>query len=427
MKEVLDYLSSRTTIDDTVVLGVSGGVDSMLLLSFFRTYLPETNIVVAHVHHGLREQSDEEYTFVQKEAVRLGAVFEGMKVDVEAEMKQTGDPLQVAARSCRYAFYEEIMEKHGASQLYLGHHGDDLMETVLMRMSNGGSGPSLVGIPFSRPFSTGSVMRPFLCLSKKEIYLYAHMHQVRWMEDYSNSSDKYRRNRFRHHVLPKLQEDNPKVHARFLEQSERRQEDEEVFGELVKGFLDRHATPFASGWAMDREELFLQPMAIRRRVLSHVLSGMGLSNLPSNLWEQLVERTSKPGTTDYIELVKGAYVVKSRTTLFLLKEHLPEGYWERTVRSSLTEEQELMNTPFFKPIQEDEVVALGGKEWDAMDGLTVVRTADQEGIPLPYRMLSRKKFYAMQDVPIAFQKEHVYLEREGVCVGTVQFKKGALT
>lgn len=416
MKEVLDYLSSRTTVDDTVVLGVSGGVDSMLLLSFFRTYLPETNIVVAHVHHGLREQSDEEYTFVQKEAVRLGAVFEGMKVDVEAEMKQTGDPLQVAARTCRYKFYREVMEKHGTSQLYLGHHGDDLVETVLMRMSNGGSGPSLVGIPFSRPFATGTVMRPFLCLSKKEIYLYAHMHQVRWMEDYSNSSDKYRRNRFRHHVLPKLQEDNPKVHARFLEQSERRQEDEDVFASLVESFIQKSVKPFATGWAIDREEMERLMMAVRRRVLSNLLNKMGLSNLPSDLCEQVQEKASKEGTTDYIELMKGVYVVKSRSTLFLLKERLPEGYWEQIIRQGNRAKESV----FFEILK-------GDTENLASLDESVRLTRDAERILLGEKSIKRKRFLSMYDIPIAFQEGHVFIEQGGRCLGTFSFRKECFT
>ena len=148
-------------------------------------------------------------------------------------MKQTGESTELAARKLRYGFFGEVMKKYECTILVLGHHGDDQVETMLMRLTRGATGKARAGIPIKRAFQNGLIVRPFLVVTKEEINEYAVQHQLEPRLDPSNEEDDYVRNRFRHHVLPFLKQENPLVHEQFQRFSEEIYEDEDFFQELV--------------------------------------------------------------------------------------------------------------------------------------------------------------------------------------------------
>ena len=106
-------------------------------------------------------------------------------------------------RNFRYEFFEEVLKKHQAHYLVLAHHQDDQLETILMKWSRGSTLEGLSGMKEIRQVKGMTILRPFLSLSKKELYQEAETHQVPYLEDESNESDNYTRNRYRHHVLSK--------------------------------------------------------------------------------------------------------------------------------------------------------------------------------------------------------------------------------
>lgn len=221
----------------TVVIGVSGGPDSMALLHFFlqRKKSWDLRIVAAHLNHMLRgEESEDDYSYVENYAQQHNILFEGAHIDVNAYKEKYGLTTQIAARECRYQFFEKVMVKHDADFLALGHHGDDQIETMLMRQVRGAIGFSRAGIPVKRRFAKGMIIRPFLCLEKAEIIDYIERVGINPRIDPSNERDEYVRNRFRHVILPFLKYENPSVHERFQQQSEMLFKDEELLMSMAK-------------------------------------------------------------------------------------------------------------------------------------------------------------------------------------------------
>lgn len=155
------------------------------------------------------------------------------RINVPEIIKKTKKNAQLASRQARYDFFGEIMEKYGYNYLALGHHGDDQVETILMRMTRGSSSAARAGIPFMRPFATGYIFRPFLSLTKAELEEYCQQQNLVPRIDPSNKKSIYSRNRFRNEILPFLKAENQHVHEHFQRFSEELQNDEILLQELT--------------------------------------------------------------------------------------------------------------------------------------------------------------------------------------------------
>jgi tRNA(Ile)-lysidine synthase len=219
-----------------MVVGVSGGPDSMALLHYLggQKEKNKLSIVVAHVDHMFRgQESFEDAMFVKDYCEKSDIPFEMARINVPEIIEQTKKNSQVASRQARYGFFEEIMNKYGYNYLALGHHGDDQVETILMRMTRGSSGAARAGIPFLRPFGNGFIFRPFLSLTKEELADYCQKQCLVPRIDPSNKKNIYSRNRFRKEVLPFLKAENQHVHEHFQRFSEDIQNDEILLQELT--------------------------------------------------------------------------------------------------------------------------------------------------------------------------------------------------
>lgn len=211
--EVLIYLHSLLKENDAIVVATSGGPDSMLLLHLLCLVKKEINIkiIVAHVNHKLREESDEEAEFVKNFALQNELVFEYNEIK-----EYDHDNLENAARQKRYEFFGKLINKYRAKYLMTAHHGDDLIETILMRLVRGSSLKGYSG--FKK--KSGNIVRPLITLTKKDILEYMENHELKYYIDKSNFSNKYTRNRYRMEILPFLKKENKNVHLKFLKFSE---------------------------------------------------------------------------------------------------------------------------------------------------------------------------------------------------------------
>ncbi|KZE68127.1 hypothetical protein AWM68_17130 [Fictibacillus phosphorivorans] len=244
MQEVENFIRKHRLLSSVkkVVIGVSGGPDSLALLHYLwkRSSFYKINVIAASFDHQLRgEESARELAFVRSFCEKRNITFEGCKADVANYQKEHGLSLQTAARTCRYTFFEEVMNRHHADALALAHHGDDQVETMLMRMTRGSEGFSLAGIPIKRPFANGEIIRPFLGITKEQIEHYCKVENLFPVHDSSNDSEKYVRNRFRKNVLPFLKKENPSVHERFQHLSETISEDEAYILKLAAIELEK--------------------------------------------------------------------------------------------------------------------------------------------------------------------------------------------
>lgn len=192
------------THDDKVLLTVSGGVDSMVMMSL--TAAAGYRFGVAHCNFQLRgKESDEDEVLVEHEAKRYGAEFFNKRFDTTGEMERTGESMEMAARRLRYAWFRELCDEHGYTVIAIAHHSNDSIETFFINMLRGTGLRGLTGITTQ----VGRVVRPMMFATRKDIHDYAVAHRIPFREDSSNRSTKYLRNKVRIGLVPMLKEINP--------------------------------------------------------------------------------------------------------------------------------------------------------------------------------------------------------------------------
>lgn len=194
-----------------LLLAVSGGLDSMVLLHLFQEL--KCDIAIAHCNFQLRGvESFGDQKFVQDYAEANEIPIFVTQFDTEAFAKDYKLSIQVAARELRYNWFYELLETEKFDYILTAHHADDNLETFLINLTRGTGLEGLTGIPVQND----RVIRPLLFLSRQEIENYAKVNNIQWREDSSNASDKYVRNKIRHHLIPILKELNPHFMASFM-------------------------------------------------------------------------------------------------------------------------------------------------------------------------------------------------------------------
>ncbi|WP_308663891.1 tRNA lysidine(34) synthetase TilS [uncultured Alistipes sp.] len=188
-----------------VLLTVSGGVDSMVMLTLFIRSGYEVG--VAHCNFQLRgTESDEDEVLVARQAARYGVPCYNRRFDTAAEMERTGESMEMAARRLRYAWFDELSRQYNYPAIAVAHHADDSIETFFINLLRGTGLRGLTGISTQ----IGRVIRPLLFASRKEILEFAVAEHIPFREDSSNRSTKYLRNKIRLGLIPRIREINPK-------------------------------------------------------------------------------------------------------------------------------------------------------------------------------------------------------------------------
>lgn len=304
-----------------IAVGVSGGPDSLALLHFLWSHETKWGITVTaiHVDHMFRgEESREEALFVQQFCESRSIPVYISHEDVPLYIQQTGKSAQVAARECRYQFFEKIMKEHNIQFLALGHHGDDQIETMLMRLTRGSTGKARAGIPFSRAFSDGYIIRPFLCLKKEEIIEYCLQHSLDARYDSSNEKRIYSRNRFRLDILPFLKNENPQVHEHFQRFSEDITEDEEFLVELTLQKLNTLMDRGSDKIVVDIDQFVKMPMPLQRRGIQLILNYL-YTDIPASLSaihiDQVISLMRNPHPSGVLDFPEDITITKSYRNL----------------------------------------------------------------------------------------------------------------
>ena len=188
--------------DKKLLLAVSGGVDSMVLLDLF--YKLRFDICIVHCNFQLRgKESDADEMLVRETCQDSYIPYFIESFDTLEFAKENKLSIQLAARKLRYDWFQEIISL-GFDYVLTAHHLDDNVETFLINFTRGTGLEGLTGIPAQN----GNIIRPLLPFSREEIENYAQANQIQWREDSSNASDKYFRNKLRHNIVPTLKELN---------------------------------------------------------------------------------------------------------------------------------------------------------------------------------------------------------------------------
>jgi len=211
MKEAKQFLNKYLNNNDTIVIACSGGPDSMCLVDLALHINKNIKIVVAHVNHNVREESASELLFVKKYCEDNNIIFESMKID-----DYTNSNFEQEARDKRYKFFENLIIKYKAKFLLTAHHGDDLIETILMRLVRGSSLKGYSGFESVKKCKNYTILRPLVTTTKKDIIEYNKKNNIKYVLDYTNDLDVHTRNRYRKYILPRLKDEDSNVHLKFL-------------------------------------------------------------------------------------------------------------------------------------------------------------------------------------------------------------------
>ncbi len=193
--------------NEKIVVGVSGGSDSVgLLHQLLELEDLQLKLVVAHVNHKLRaEESEKDAQFVRSLADNLSLKFEYKEVDTNSFKEKHKLSIEDAARRLRYEFFDDVLKKHSANKIATAHTLNDQVETVLMRLLRGSGS---LGLSAMRTVS-GNIIRPLLNIKKSEIKEYLESNNISWIEDSSNNSNIYLRNKIRNELIPLIENINP--------------------------------------------------------------------------------------------------------------------------------------------------------------------------------------------------------------------------
>ena len=233
MEEAYKYILNELDLhyNETVVVAVSGGPDSMALLHLLTRIKKAIDITVvcAHVNHNVRKESESELIFVKNFCMQHGVVFESMKIEDYGD-----DNFHNEARIKRYDFFRDIVKKYKSRYLFTAHHGDDLMETILMRIVRGSTLKGYSGFSEILKMNDYTIVRPLIHLTKIEIEKYDKRHKINYVIDGSNLKDVYTRNRYRKYALPFFKKEDPNVHAKFYKFSKTLLEYDDYINKIVQ-------------------------------------------------------------------------------------------------------------------------------------------------------------------------------------------------
>lgn len=195
---------------DRIVVAVSAGPDSMALLDllYHSLYYPKDQLVIAHVNHQLRVDSEQELRLLQSYAKDKGLTIENYDWP-ETLHPDTG--IEAAARQMRYQFFQEVQKKEDANYVMTAHHGDDVLETILLKLVRSGDAQEMSSLAAKRPFFEGQLVRPLLNFSKEQLLDYLNSQGIVYITDETNNTDFTMRNRMRHHVIPILRKETPYI------------------------------------------------------------------------------------------------------------------------------------------------------------------------------------------------------------------------
>lgn len=261
MNEVWEFIDRlKISKDEKIIVACSGGPDSMFLLHLLKE--KGYSCVCAHVNHKVRKESDEEYIFLQRYCDDNDIIFEG----IELSDYVTGN-FEHYARNFRYSFFKSLIDKYETDYLFTAHHGDDLMETILMRLTRGSSLKGYSGFSKLSKRDGYQVIRPLVYLTKDDIIRYNEDNDIPYRLDYTNDLDDYTRNRFRHNILPFLKEEDNLVHLRFLKFSEELKDTVNYIDEMINNKMENLYVDNS----LDLNKFKLEDEYIRRKIIYNIL------------------------------------------------------------------------------------------------------------------------------------------------------------
>lgn len=290
-------LCSCIELKDGMRLGaaVSGGADSIALVTSLEHIVGKENLEVITVNHNIRpaEETCGDADYVEQYAQRLGVKCTRIeiprgKITSLAKERKTG--IEEAARLVRYEAFEQFVNKNNIDYLCLAHNKNDQCETVLMRFLQGSSSKGLQGIPLSR----GKYIRPLLQIDRSLIEQYLTEQNIEWKTDSTNYDTAMFRNKIRRTIMPVLDKETEGWKTAVLSAADKARDDEEYFASAVKAALEQiDYDSRAEEVSFDEEKFRSLPKAIQRRIISLAVENSGAKErVPYSFTESIMAKES---------------------------------------------------------------------------------------------------------------------------------------
>jgi tRNA(Ile)-lysidine synthase len=316
---------------DRVLVGVSGGPDSLALLHLLYSLEKELNssLYLAHLNHMFRgKEAEEDARYVKKLARTFNLPLRSKSFDVPAFSKKEKLSEEVAARQIRYEFLSKTALQYKANKIALGHTEDDQIETILMRLIRGAGQEGLKGIPPVRILNLRpriEIVRPLIETSRSEIESYLTKHNLKARLDSSNLKPIYLRNKIRLELLPLLRKYNPKIKEVLLSTAEILKEEEEYLQRETEKVLNRIIKEKGKGRISLKLKTFSNyPKALQRRVLREAIRFIqgDLQGFTFQHYENILKLVKESPTGSQIDLPHNVAVQKDYGQLNIFKKKL---------------------------------------------------------------------------------------------------------
>ncbi len=333
MLSELMQLQCRIDRERPLLVGVSGGPDSVCLLDMLRA--AGYRLIVAHFNHQLRPEAEEESAAVAHLAETWGLPFVSDSADVHAYAEKEGLSLEEAARLLRYRFLFRAARERSAQAVAVGHTADDQVETVLMHFLRGAGLAGLKGmeartrLPVFDPEIP--LVRPILNLWREETETYCREHNLEPHYDSTNTDQVYFRNRLRHRLLPELETYNPRVKESILRTAAALQGDFDLLEEVLAEKWKESVVETGNGWvAFEAVRMRGYPVALRRNLFRRAAEQLRPEN--RDIGFEALERAAEftaAAEPRRIDFINGLYLSKEDGKLYLAKYEadLPIAQW----------------------------------------------------------------------------------------------------
>lgn len=279
-----------------LLIAVSGGVDSIVLAHLCK--MSKMEFSIAHCNFNLRgEESDADEAFVKELAEKMEVPFFTQSFNTLKFAENAGISIQMAARELRYNWFEELSNSMEFDYTLTAHHANDNLETFLINLIRGTGPEGLQGIKDKHH----QLIRPLINFSRSEIEEFAQIENLKWREDSSNASDKYMRNRIRHHMVPLMQELNPQLLESFAKTQQHLNESMELVEDYMSLLYPKIISRDVFGYALDIA--FLKKVPNSKQVLYQLLKSFGFTEW-NDVHDLMDAQTGKMVLSDTHRLIK---------------------------------------------------------------------------------------------------------------------------
>lgn len=268
--------------EENIVVGCSAGPDSMALLHYL-IHNTKNKIICCHINHNVRKESKEEEKYLKNYCQKQNIPFEVYKIEKYGE-----NNFENEARIKRYNFYEQTLKKYNSHYLFLAHHGDDLIETIIMKINRGSNLEGYAGIKEISKQKDYTIIRPFLPYTKEDLLDYNERNNIEYFIDKTNLDTTYTRNRIRANILPILKKENKDIHKQFLKYSKVLLEYNTYIEEVIK---EKENSIYKDN-ILDLNLFKKEKTFIQKNVLYHILNNT-YQNIPNIITDNHINNILK--------------------------------------------------------------------------------------------------------------------------------------